>query len=326
MADYSLFNTRVNAYGDTTRERIVNTAKEDIAKNLYDHPNLRDVRLGTNSNKTDRKIVVISTKDPNVKQLSSLPGEFFLAGQYVGFADEHWLIDKADVDDEMYVDGQMTLCPNTLKFQDSQGNILSYPYFVENPLPHLDSNKLITTSSSTRKIKLPFDEHTRSFYIDKRFMGEVFNGVPQCFKIIDLNAETEKGLLVVTQEKDEFNADTDNVELGICNYFEPYVKPNLNVAVEIQYSGKAEIRTGGSSKKFTAIFKDGEGNILSDVVADWEVIPMLAFIDNVSYEINENIISISADDVYGIIGTDIKLLIKNEGFETELIIIVKGLV
>lgn len=316
MADYGLFNTRVNAYGDTSRERVVNIAKEDIIKNLYEHPSLRDVKLGTNLNKTDRKIVVISTNDPNIKQISSLPGETFNVGQYVEFSDETWLIHQADVDDEMYIDGQMTLCPNTLKFQDSQGKIHSYPYFVDNSLPSLDVNKTITTSSSTRKIKLPFDELTREFFIDKRFMGEVIGGKPQCWKVNELDADSNRGLLVVTLEKDEFNDKTDSIEHGICNYFKTTTPVVPDETIEIVYSGKPELRAGGSYKDFYVKYYDDNGEELLDIDSIWTVEVLPLFEDNIISQKNGNEISLKVEDVSGIVGQIVSLTVVGENEAT----------
>ena len=308
MANYSLFNTRVNACGETGRERIINTAKDDIAKNLYDHPNLRNVTIGGKC----RKLVIVS-KDrtgnslKDAKQILSLPGEKFDVGEYVEFSDQTWLIHQADVDDEIYVDGQMTLCPNILKFQDVTGKIHSYPYFVDNPLPHLNTGKTIATSSTTRKIKLPFDELTRDFFIDKRFMGEVFAGKPQCWKVVDIDSQSSRGLLVVTLEKDEFNKDNDNKELGICNYFETPTPAPSSDTVKIIYSGKPELRVGGNYKDFYAKHYDENGNELLDVNSTWSVEIHPLFDENIISQIDGNKISLKVEDVSGIIGQAISL-------------------
>lgn len=320
MADYGLFNTRVNAYGDTGRERIVNTAKEDIAKNLYDHPNLRDVKI---DGKYGKLVVISKDRTGNslkdVKQILSLPSEIFNVGQYVEFSDETWLIHQADVDNEMYVDGKMTLCPNILKFQDSTGKIHSYPYFVDTSLPSLDENKTIVTSSTTRKIKLPFDELTKEFFIDKRFMGEVFGGKPQCWIVEDLDSESSRGLLIMTLEKDVFNNNADNIELGICDYFDdiPPVDPiEPDSTVSITYTGKSELRAGGSYKDFSANYSDENGEEVFDVDSTWIVEVNPLFEQNITYQIDGNKIKIKAENVSGIIGQIVKLIVIGDNDAT----------
>lgn len=331
MADYSLYNTRTNPNNLSERDRVVDMAMADLRHKLHEHPNLRDVKVGKLQEKRCQKLVVVS-KDrmgnslKDTKQIFALPYETFGAGEYVSFQNQEWLINQADIDDELYINGQMTLCPNTLHFQDSTGKIHSYPYFIESTSPSTDENKMLTTTSSTRKMKLPFDELTSEFFIDKRFMGDkLFGGKPQCFKVIDLDADSERGLLTVVLERDEKINDTDNVELRICDYFSP-IPTTPTGTVEITYSGSAEIRAGGSAKTFTAIFKDESGELLDDIVAEWQAEPLLAFTDNISIIIDGNSIKIKADDVEAIVGTAVVLRILNEGFESELNILVKGLV
>ena len=312
MANYGLFNTRVNAYGETSRERTVNTAKDDIAKNLYEHPNLRDVKIGSNSNKASEKIVVISTNDQNVKQIHSLPSEGFTVGQYIEFSNNNWLIDKADVDNELYVDGQMTLCPNIIKFQDKTGVIHSYPYFVDTSLSSLDENKTITTSSTTRKIKLPLDELTRGFFIDKRFMGEVLGGKPQCWKVNEMDADSNRGLLVVTLEKDEFNEKTDSIECGICNYFEATTPVVLDETIEIVYNGKPELRMGGNYKDFYAKYYDSNGEEILNIDSTWTIEAHPLFESNIISQIDGNKISLKVESIIGFVGQTVSLTVVGD--------------
>lgn len=317
MANYGLFNTRVNAYGETSRERTVNTAKEDIAKNLYDHPNLRDVKI---DGKYGKLVVISKDRTGNslkdVKQILSLPGETFNVGQYVEFSNQIWLIHQADVDDEVYVDGQMTLCPNILKFQDVTGKIHHYPYFVDTSLPSLDINKMTTTSDTTRKIKLPFDEITREFFIDKRFMGEVIGGKPQCWKVNELDADSNRGLLVVTLEKDEFNDKTDSIEHGICNYFKTTTPVVPDETIEIVYSGKPELRVGGNYKDFYVKYYDGNGEEILNVDSTWTIEVHPLFESNIISQIDGNKISLKVEAITGIVGQTVSLTVVGDNNTT----------
>lgn len=320
MSDYTLYNTRINANGITQRDRLINNQKDMLSRKLHGNPALRDVELGTVLSKINRQLVVISTDKPNIKKIISLPDETFSVGQVVIFQNSNWIIDRADVDDEIYVDGQMTLAPNIIKFQDSNGTILSYPYFVETSLPSIDENKTISTSDTTKLIKLPFDQYTQNFYIDKRFMGDVFNGVPQVWKVKDLNCDKCRGLLIVSLIKDIEIKNSDNVELGICDYFEPSPIPPTPITdyAEITYSGSALIKAGGSTKSFTATFKDVDGNVLPDVIGTWTLEIPAEFEDYITNEIVGNLIKIRAVDVNGIIGITIGLKVAYEDIEKEI--------
>jgi len=317
MANYDLFNTRINAYGETTRERTVNIAKEDIAKNLYDHPNLRDVKI---DGKYGKLVVISKDRTGNslkdVKQILSLPGETFNVGQYVEFANQIWLIHQADVDDEIYVDGQMTLCPNILKFQDVTGKIHHYPYFVDTSLPSLDINKMTITSDTTRKIKLPFDEITREFFIGKRFMGEVVGEKPQCWKITDVDVESERGLMILTQEKDEFNKDKDSLTNGICDYFEVTTPIIPSETIKIVYSGKPELRVGGGYKDFYVKYYDSNGDEITDVNSTWSIEAHPLFEENIISQIDGNKISLKVEAITGIVGQTVSLTVMGDNNAT----------
>lgn len=331
MANYDLYNTRINSYSDNLRDRMVIKAQEEIKRKLNSHPNLRDVKIG----EEQRSIVVIS-KDrmgnslKDVKQILSLPNESFEVGQYVEFQNNTWLISQADVDDELYIDGQMVLCNNVLKFQDTNGEIYSYPYFVDNSLPSLDENKVITVSSTNRKIKIPLDVLTRDFFIDKRFIGETFNDMPQCWKIVDLDGQSSRGLLIVSLEKDQYDENKDNLELGIADYFEstiPSPQPTVGDC-EITYLGLPEVKIGGSFKAFYAVFRDVNGVILTDVKAVWNTVISPEFQEFFVIQSNDNSISIKAVNNLSLMGANIKLILENEDatYHTELLIeVVSGI-
>jgi hypothetical protein len=150
--------------------------------------------------------------------------------------------------------------------------------------------KIINTSDSTRLIKLPFDEQTQNFYIGKRFMGELFNNIPQCWKIKDLNSDEEKGILIVSLEKDEYNPSTDSIQYGICDYITPVENPPEPI------TDYAEIKSGGSSKTFNVDFYDVTGTPIEGVVAVWDLVIPEGYNNYIVSVIDGNSISIKALD------------------------------
>ncbi len=284
-------------------------------------------------NGSSKKLIILKDKgreNENVKKIIAHPNETLSVGQIVECYGAKWIITKVDLNQQVYAVGRMTLAPNILKFQDSKGNILSYPYFVDKTVPSLNENKMISSSDTVRLIKLPFDEYTQQFFIGKRFMGEIFNGIPQCWKVIDLNSEEERGLLFVTLEKDEFNNKTDSVEYGVCNYFEPNIEPKPSEDegyVEIVYSGKAEVKAGGSFKTFQAVFYDSERNVLDGIVAEWQIVKPIGYENSVVVEVNRNTLKIKALDVNGIINKKILVrLMDNEKILKELEVNIASLI
>lgn len=326
MADYSLYNARINQYGHTKRDRVINKEKEYLYRKLSDHPSSKVVSI----NDEERLLVIISTDNANIKKIISIPEESFNSGDVVEYKSGKWIITESDIDDEIQTKGKMTLCPNTLQFQSKDGTILSYPYYVESSLPSLDQNKVLSTSDTTRKIVLPLDKETKQFHLDKRFLGQVFNGIPQCWMITELDAESKKGLLIVTLEKDEYHSDKDNLELGIADYFEPVSPPPQPTIgnCEITYLGLPEVKIGGSKKTFNAHFYDSNGNELYDVTAIWDVVMLPEFEQYFDIQSNGNLLSIKAANNLAIMDSNIKIILNdnNATYHTELLVrVVSGI-
>lgn len=57
------------------------------------------------------------------------------------------------------------------------------------------------------------------------------------------------GIVSMIVTEDQYNPETDNIELEICDYF---VKPEVTSDIEISYKGKPAITCGGTAKTFTA--------------------------------------------------------------------------
>ena len=217
--DWDSYNARINIRGETQRDRDLSYLKQSLEKSI-NSLSCKTVLFGS----VQRKIIFdtlnsTSSKIMNTYKIKSLPNETFLKGQFFTYENNKWLITECDADDEVYTTGICNLCPHSFKFQNSLGEILEYPYYIDNQSVSVEENKFIISSDSKLRIKLSFDDNTKLFSYDKRFMGEVFNGVPQCWKIIDLS--TDNGILCVTLEKDEYNKDTDNITLGVCDYTTP---------------------------------------------------------------------------------------------------------
>lgn len=101
-------------------------------------------------------------------------------------------------------------------------------------------------------------------------------GEPRTWKVSKVNRINSNGTVLVTLAQDQFNAHTDYIEyedesdpstiIGMWAdyYSSDGVKPvddepfPENIHSEILFVGKANIKVGGSFKKFTVIFYDGE--------------------------------------------------------------------
>ncbi|MDF2951044.1 MAG: hypothetical protein K0S18_627 [Anaerocolumna sp.] len=256
------YTARINLMGSTKRERDLNRLKQTILNDAPQTLSCKDVKIGD----VDRKLIINESTIPYKKDLITLPNENILVGDYVIWENETWLAIEADSDDEIYTTGKMQLCNYNLKWQDSTGTILSYPCIDETTLSvGLDEGNVITTPNSTHKIKLPFD-----FMIDDSTVE-----VPQVFVISNPNRTEfkygDKGIIELTMKADNYNALTDNIALGVCNYFSPTTPPEpspINYTMTITHDMDL-IVNNTLWCTFTPTLKDENGAVVTSWTANW---------------------------------------------------------
>ena len=107
-------------------------------------------------------------------------------------------------------------------------------------------------------------------------------------------------LLSFIADKTEFNNETDNQELGICDYVSPTShttpqpsNPNgtADLSAEITFKGTQELKIGGNTKTLTGYFIDKDGNTTSDI-GEWEVIAIDELMPYIKPTITDNILKI----------------------------------
>ena len=219
-------------YGiNTPKDAYLQKIKSDFAKDFDKTPNFESE---TSIDGNRQKLVVCNTKEFYSKKIIAYVDETFSKGQVVDCYNKKWIIDEVDPNNQIYTVGTMKYCPFVFKFQDLNGKIVSYPYFLETFTDASGENKYISFSESMIKIRISFDSNTINFYMGLRLMGEIINGKPQCWKIVELI--NNDGVLLVYLEKDEFDEEKDNKTLGICDY-----KYQSNISSGIIISGLNKI-------------------------------------------------------------------------------------
>lgn len=243
--------------------------------------------------------------------------------------------------DDIHYQGKFTLCNWILKWQDKNGKILAYPCYVINATQYNSgeqSTRQYTIGSSQHMIKLPCDENTVRIRTPQRFMLDKNFDDPITYQVTQNDTTTynigSKGIVLVTVLETPINRDTDNIELGICDYKvtdettdnsgddTPETGDNNIIKSVIKYSTKI-IKSGGSSKTFTASFVDREDNEI-EVAPKWSII--YKFAEKLKTKIVGNSIKISVDDD-SLVDDDFKLVLtdKNGDYESSIIITIKSL-
>ena len=140
----------------------------------------------------------------------------------------------------------------------------------------------VTQPENQKIVWLPFNEITSELFYDQRVVISEPRKEPvvwKCSKVEDMNV---KGIIRLTWAQDQWNEHTDYIEkdedgnvLGLwANYFEdggnaPIENiPQSDVHSIISFVGKPNLKAGGSYKKFTVVFYDGE-TIIGHKLGQW---------------------------------------------------------
>ena len=149
----------------------------------------------------------------------------------------------------------------------------------------------MTVPEDQQKFIVPLNELTEKLYYNIRMIIDnkidVKSGnEPRAWKVSKVNRINSNGTLLVTLAQDKFNSHTDYIEyeddsdpssiIGMwADYFSnDGVTPSddkpvdVNIHSEIQYVGKPNIKVGGSYKKFTVIFYDGD-KVIDHKLGHW---------------------------------------------------------
>lgn len=331
--DWSSYNKRLTINGTTQRERSVNQTKYNILNKAPTNPSYKKIRL----NGEETYLIINTSTKPYYKEFESLPGQKILAGDYVEWANNFWLVYEADNDDEVYIEGNLRQCQFELFWQNSNGKIVSRHAWVQNASAYNNGesgNNTITLQSNQFMVYMPYDDETLILENGLRLHMSRNNRKCKPYKLTrpdDIaNGYGEKGVLNLVFTQDEYNFEEDKlVELEsgkfiwICNYSSPTPPPDptdetANLFAHINYAGSNTIRIGGNKKKFTATLTDKDGNYL-DITPIWNVEPIglaeMALVDNELHiscndeNMDQSTLTISVKDEHSGFSTSVNVLL-----------------
>ena len=107
---------------------------------------------------------------------------------------------------------------------------------------------------------LPTNDDTKTILYDTKFLKSSPGRYPPLrWTVTKIEDTATEGISKFTLAQDFFNPSTDNAELGIADYWESAVEPELLEAeeiptvseLEITYSGSPAVRAGGGYKKLS---------------------------------------------------------------------------
>lgn len=304
------FNAKVTHDGHRKRERIKKNLIREINRKSIESLSYQDVLI----NGIAANLTIDSGTMANKKNISSKCGESFNVGDIVTYCRTPWLIMKADVNDEIYVRGQMQQCNYRLRFQNKNREIVEYDCVIESASQYNsgeEAYKTITIGYNQNLIYIPLNEDTLYFKSEDRFFIDNNRVSPKVYRSTRVdtvtNAFNGKGFVTVLVTEDQYNAETDNIEMFICDYKEPHSDTD---DITITYRNDATIVCGGSYKTFTA-----------DRDVTWNIDCLPEILPFIKTEVSSNKIKVKCLNNLSLIGTTINLTcVDNDGNTGQLYI------
>lgn len=293
----SRYKERLLATGNSQRERVKFNFIKSVNTQGKNSLSLINVLIDG----FEQSIFINSGTKPYYKKIESLPSENFHAGQIVKWNDTSWLIENADFDNELYVDGNMTQCNVNLKWQNSNGEIIERQCVKVNASAYnsgTEGDKVIELGYDQALIKIPFDSETKMLKRGKRFFIDNDKDNPTVYRLTrhdnTSNVYNQYGFISMILTEDQFNPETDDIEHWLCNYDPAFDNSFINNAFETKIESIRDyIKVGTKGTSFKCVFKSGE-TTKSDVTPKWDIV--CDFVDKIVVSLKNDEISLRVDD------------------------------
>ena len=233
------------------------------------------------------------------------------SGDYIFFEDEYWIVDGRPGNNKSYEKATLKECQYKLRWQKDDGTIIERWVYLTSSSKYdvgENGNNTIVLTSNNYLITIPNDED--SMTLDGKRVFIDLSDIPEKVFKITRNDDvlfahgSHGGTLNLIADKTEFNKETDNQELRLCDYIdstptappsEP-TTPDETEDLSATISGNVNLKVG-FSRTYTVNFTDESGNEVdwNDVGFSWNVI---SDFDSglIEQTISGNAIKLSVDD------------------------------
>ncbi len=312
---WTIYETRINVNGNTSKNRIVNNTLDTIKRNI-NPVNVKDVKVDG----VTTQLVLKKSEKENEKFYYNLYNASTKLGSLIEYNNSIWLITYIEADKDVYEAGTLTQCNHLFKWQDTTGTIQSSYGIINNEfLKTVSDDKRVVNTVGKLQFILPYNETTSKIPFDKRFIIEVVydkdsKPVPRVYKVGNIvSADTDYGngkLLSLTVDVDEAN-ENDNIDLMIADYHEKVTPTPLPTELKTVINGSNIIKSGGSSRTYNVIFYK-EDDITEDtaITATWSYELPIGYEDKFVLTQNGNSIQIKILECDDLIGQSFKLKVS----------------
>lgn len=269
--------------------------------------------------------IIASRKSTIMCAIKAPPLTDIHIGDMVECFNEHWIVVELYVDKVGIINGEMWLCNNILRFQNRSTAVISRHCVVDDgTYSKKSSDPDAFVMANTYKIYITIDEATKKLFVDKRLaFGQIYSAdgekILEVYKIIGMDVKSRNfgegsHLMVLTVQRDVYDAQVDSLSENICNIFvDNGDSANPQTTGSCVIVGRDTARLG-SSRKYSATFTDANGEVVTTVNPVWMVTAPDGVTHNASntectiaIPLDEKyvgeIITITVSDAEGVFGT-----------------------
>lgn len=283
------YTARMNLHGTTQRERAKNRLIAHLNDRTQHSLSYKNILL----NGEETQLVINSGTQTYYKEFQSLPSQEINIGDYVEWANSHWIVVTCDSDDEIYRDGKLNQCNYLLKWQNELGEIVERWAVIQSASKYndgTDSNAVITLGSDQLSIIVPIDSETIKLKksMSKKFFIDGNTEDPTTYELTGTGnvPDTYNGHGITSWIVKEcaYTATEDDLKYGVCNYKavdtkEDHTTPPENPDemtdlwhMKLKYS-TLKIKPLNKKYTITAHLYDGDGVEVTDGVEyEWNVV------------------------------------------------------
>ena len=297
------YTARVNLHGNTQREREKNRLINSVNNKAKNSLSYKDVVL----NGVKTKLMINSGTQTYYKEFQSLPLQEVNIGDYVEWANSHWIVTTCDSDDELYRDGKLEQCNYLLKWQNEFGKIIKRWAIIKSASKYndgTDTNVVLSLGSDQLSVIIPLDEESIKLKksMSKKFFIDMNKEDPTAYELTGTGnvPDTYNGHGITSWIVKEcaYTPSEDDLKYGVCDYkkFEDntfVLNTNNSLNAIITYKGSSSLKAGGNSKSLTGSFVDNNGNVVSNI-GKWDLITINELRPYLKYSFNGNSFEIKA--------------------------------
>ena len=259
------------------RSVVIEEAVRSFVTGIVDDPAYQDSALvdGTTTP------IIASRKSTLECSIKAAPETDIHIGDMVECFDETWIVVELYIDKVGIINGVMWLCNNVIRFQNRTPAINVRHCVVDDGTyskKSADPDAYVPTN--TYKIYLTIDEATKMLFVDKRLaFGQIYSAlgeqILEVYKVIGMDVKSKNfgagsHLMVLTVQRDVYNATTDSLTDNLCDVFTANgdtVTPVVSGSCSIIGRDVARL---GVTRKYIAKFTDVNG-AETQAVAIWSL-------------------------------------------------------